>query len=138
MTPVLWALAGLFAYMAISLRLGDAFPFSKYSMYAGLKGRDEGAVLSVRVGGVETPVASLDRFVGIDPAAIDAAGRPCSQQWVVVEVRRWVAEHLAAEAGPDAVEVELGFRHLRVDGHVLTERFERVAIGRAHPRRRAP
>lgn len=136
MTGALWAAAAMVVYMLVSFRVGDRFPFSRYSMYASVRQRTEGAVFSVRVGGVETPVARLDRFVGIDPDALSPRGFPCSQEWVVWEVRRWVGDHLADRADADAVAVELGFRLVRLQDGRLEERFVPLAAGRAHWRAR--
>lgn len=136
MTGAAWALGALVLYVVISARVGDAFPFSRYSMYASVTRRTDAAVVSVRVGGVETPAARLERFVGLDPEALHPRGYACSQEWVLWEVKRWVAEHLAAEADPDSVPVEIGFRVLRFDGGALSERFVPLASGRAHWRRR--
>ncbi len=129
---LLWASAAMCTYVLVSLAVGDRFPFSRYSMYASLKGRVQGAVLYVEADGVAVDIARLWRFSGVDPTRIDPRGHPCSQEWAVYEVRRWVAEHLEAglplpeEAG--RVPVEIGFRLVSVEGFKLHE--DRVLLTR--------
>lgn len=136
MNPTLWAFTAFFTYMAVSLLVGDTFPFSRYSMYAKLRNRVEGAVFAVRVAGQLVPVGELERFVGVDPAKVDPEGYPCSQQWVVYEARRWIEANGAAEADDTSVEVEVGFRILRLERFVLQERWAPLTSGRAHRRSR--
>jgi hypothetical protein len=121
-------------YAAVSLRVGDRFPFSRYSMYAKLRDRREGAVLYVTADGRDTGIHTLDAFHGIDPDHVTFDGYPCSQQWVVVEAQSWVRRHVSATAPADAVPVEIGFRILRVEGTVLHER--RAVLARGTARRR--
>ena len=134
LTGALWALSALMVYVTLSLRVGDVFPFSKYSMYARLRERVEGAVLFVTYDGVEVAPTALTDFVGLEPAKISAAGFPCSQEWVVHETRRWVEDHLGA-TGPDHRRVELGFRIIRMEAYKLTERREVLTSGAARRRR---
>lgn len=131
MEGTLVALAACLLYVAVSLVVGDRFPFSRYSMYAKLRGREEGAVLVIRADGVELPFYELARWHGVDPAALDPAGVPCSLQWVAYEARRWVEQHTVASAEGLPLEVEVGWRILRVDpqGRLL-ERFEPRGRGR--------
>lgn len=131
MIATLWSIGAMILYSIVAMRVGDTFPFSKYSMYARLRGRVEGAVLSVRAAGKEVRAAQLCDFVGVDPALVTPDGYPCSQQWAVYEVQRWIADNQAAEAGADAVEVEVGFRIIRVEAFRLEERFVSLSKGRA-------
>lgn len=131
MTATLWSLGAMILYGVVASRVGDSFPFSMYSMYARLRGRVEGAVLSVRVAGQEVRAAQLRDFVGVDPVLVTPDGYPCSQQWAVYEVQRWIAEHQATEAAADAVEVEVGFRVIRVEQFRLEERFVLLTAGSA-------
>ena len=136
MEPVLIAIVAALVYGAISWRLGDVFPFSRYAMYADLGGRDEGAVLYVRVDGRDVGFDEVVAWHGVDPEAIEPFTVPCSLHWVVFEAQRWISEHSAptAEGSPDAVEI--GFRLLRVlpDGS-LSETLQRRASGRGRLRR---
>lgn len=119
------------AYAALSLAFGEVFPFSRYSMYAKLRGRTEGAVLSVRADGAEVDVARLHEFVGIDAEKVDTAGYPCSQSWVVTEARRWITDHPGSSAASPEVDVEIGFRILHLDKFTLHERWVPLTRGRA-------
>ncbi len=130
------ALLALAVYFAVSWRVGDRFPFSRYVMYAKLRGRTEGAVLSVRVAGQEVAPTSLEAFVGIDPAQIRPDGFPCSQEWVVHETRRWVEDHPGEADSADAVAVEFGFRIVTMERFVLAERWVPLAAGTARRVRR--
>jgi hypothetical protein len=114
-------------YALTSWLVGDIFPFSRYAMYAGLRGRTEGAVLYVRVGEAFVDVQELLDFDGVDPAKIQVQGWPCSQEWQVVEARRWVEAHPGS--GREAVEV--GFRVIRVREGAIEERLVPVTTGRA-------
>ncbi|GDX80548.1 hypothetical protein LBMAG42_23590 [Deltaproteobacteria bacterium] len=136
MTGVLWALGAGLVYAAIALRFPDRYPFATYSMYAKLRDRVEGAVLYVRVGEELVSIGALEAFAGLDAALVTPKGYPCSQEWVVWETRRWIEANLATEARPDAVDVEVGFRILRVENFVLHERCVVLASGRASWRSR--
>lgn len=128
------ALVAMLLYMAISLRVGDRFPFSKYSMYADLRTRDEGAVLYVRLGERFVDPDQLEAVHGLDVEALDPKKRPCSQQWLVYEAQRWLRDHTVASV-PDGGElVEVGWRLLRIepDGS-LSERLEPMTRGTGRP-----
>lgn len=136
MSGALWALGAGLVYSAIALRFPDRYPFATYSMYAKLRDRVEGAVLYVRVGEELVSIGALEAFAGLDPALVTPAGYPCSQEWVVWEARRWIETNLVGEARPGAVDVEVGFRILRVENFVLNERRVPLASGRASRRPR--
>jgi hypothetical protein len=136
LTHVAVALVALAVYCLVSLQVGDRFPFSRYVMYAQLKGRTEGAVLGLRVAGKEVPATSLEGFVGLDPSRIDARGYPCSQEWAVHETRRWVEEHQGALPSADSVPVEVGFRIVSVEQFRLLERWVPLTAGTAQRVRR--
>lgn len=133
---MIWALAAGLIYAAIALRFPDRYPFATYSMYAKLRDRVEGAVLYVRVGDELVSIGELEAFAGLDPAAIRPDGYPCSQEWVVWETRRWIEANLAGAPREGAVDVEIGFRILRVENFVLHERRVPLAAGRASRRSR--
>jgi hypothetical protein len=124
------------AYVAASLRVGEAFVLSRYEMYAELRGRAEGAIFYVRAGDALVGAQRLDRFVGVDTNALTPTGFPCSQEWVVWETRRWIEDHRAPAARDDAVPVELGFRIVSVRDFRLSERVVPLARGHAHWRGR--
>ncbi|MFZ5482336.1 MAG: hypothetical protein ACOZNI_36580 [Myxococcota bacterium] len=122
-------------YVAISLVVGDRFPFSRYSMYASLTTRDEGAVLYVRSGDRFLAPDDLDAVFGLDVPALDPARVPCSQQWAVYEAQRWLASRAAPAPPEGAVPIELGWRMLRVDdAGGLVERLAPVTAGVARLR----
>ena len=125
------ALVTALVYGAVSLWVGDRFPFSRYSMYARLRGRTEGAVLVVRADGVEVDFDRVVAWRGIDPATMDPHGVPCSLHWVALEAQRWVGQHTVGEEGGELpVEIEVGWRILSVEPGQLLERFEWRATGR--------
>ncbi len=136
MSGVLWALAAGLIYSAIALRFPDRYPFATYSMYAKLRDRVEGAVLYVRVGEALVSIGQLEAFVGVDPALVSPQGYPCSQEWVVWETRRWIEANVAPTEREGAVDVEIGFRILRIERFQLQERREPLVTGRAHWRKR--
>lgn len=133
----LWvALAALASYVVISLLVGDRFPFSRYSMYARLTHRREGAVLYVKAGEVFVAPDDLELVSGLDVPALDPKRVPCSQEWPVYEAQRWLTLHSVDEPPKDAVRVEVGYRILSVgaDG-VLSMRLDPVTVGRGRLRK---
>jgi hypothetical protein len=126
MIPALIAACAAVIYGGIAWIVGDRFPFSRYSMYADVGGRQEGAVLVVRVGGREVDFHEVVAWKGVDPARIEPFSVPCSLHWVVFEAQRWISEH----AGEATMELEIGYRILRVepDG-TFSERFVERARG---------
>jgi hypothetical protein len=103
-------------YVIVSLAVGDLFPFSRYSMYASLSGREEGAVLYVRAGERFVAPDELVQVHGLDVPALDPKRVPCSQQWVVYEAQRWLETHSVADPPEHGVPVEVGYRMLKVEG----------------------
>jgi hypothetical protein len=109
------ALVACVLYVAVSLVVGDRFPFSKYSMYASLGQRSEGAVLYVQAGACFVSPDQLEAVHGLDVPALDPKRVPCSQQWVVYEAQRWLENHGVDAPPADGVEVEVGYRMLKVE-----------------------
>lgn len=102
-------------YLALSLRLGERFVFSRYSMYSTLGARDHGAVPIVLADGQPAEIDAFEAFSGISVADIYPDGIACSLEWRVRELERWVASHQAAPgAVPGPVRIELGFLLLKV------------------------
>lgn len=127
MTGFLVACAALIVYAAVSLRVGDRFVFSRYSMYAKLTSREEGAVLYVRVGERFVAPDDLDAVHGLDVAALDPTRVPCSQQWVVYEAQRWFTSRTTPEPQPEPIEV--GYRILRVAGSAVSMELRPLTSG---------
>lgn len=122
MTGFLVALVACVVYMAISFAVGSVFVFSKYSMYADLTTRREGAVLYVRAGERFVEPDDLAAVFGLDVPALDPRRVPCSQQWVVYEAQRWFEQHAVPTAPEAGLPIEVGYRMLRVqDGAILEE-----------------
>jgi hypothetical protein len=132
---VVVALIAALVYIAISLVVGDRFPFSRYAMYADLTRRREGAVLYIRADDRFIAPDDLDAVHGIDVAALNTRGVPCSQEWLVHEAKRWLSTHLVENAPEQAVPVEIGWRMLRVDDGTVHERLEPVTHGTGRLRR---
>lgn len=135
MTEVLVGLVAALIYIAISLAVGDRFPFSRYAMYADLTGRKEGAVLYVRAADRFVAPDDLDAVHGIDVAALNPRGVPCSQEWLVHEAKRWLEAHVSEAAPENAVTVEIGWRMLRVEDGVVHERLQPITHGTGRLRR---
>lgn len=127
----LWvALVALVLYVGISLWVGDRFPFSRYSMYARLTHRREGAVLYVKAGERFVAPDELVEVVGLDVPALDPKRVPCSQEWLVYEAQRWLENHSVDRVSDGAIPVEVGYRMLGVgaDG-VVSMRLRPVTSG---------
>lgn len=132
MSLSLAAAASALVYGGISWVVGDRFPFSRYAMYASLRGRTEGAVLVVRADGREVEFSEITAWSGVDPAAIEPYTVPCSTQWVVIEAQRWIATHTVVDPLPTVLEV--GYRIVRVTREGFEERYEPRATGRGRLR----
>lgn len=131
------ALVACIVYVSISLLVGDFYPFSRYSMYARLTTRKEGAVLYVRAGDAFVSPDDLDAVAGLDVDKIDPQkhGFPTSQEWVTHEAMRWLRARATARID-DGVPVEVGYRMLRVDETgQLHERLQPVTKGSGRLRR---
>ena len=109
------ALVACILYIVISLLVGDRFPFSRYSMYATLTRRQEGAVLYLKMGERFIAADELVEIHGLDVPALDPKRVPCSQQWAVYEAQRWLSAHSVKTAPKDGAPVEAGYRMLRVE-----------------------
>lgn len=135
MEAIVIAAIACIAYVVISLIVGDLFPFSRYSMYAQLTTRKEGAVLYVRVGERFVSPDDLDSFHGLDVPALDPKLVPCSQQWFVYESQRWMDLQRVGSRVEGAVEIEVGYRMLAIDEQgALSERLAPVTRGTARLR----
>lgn len=110
------ALTAFAVYVLVSLGLGDVYPFSRYSMYARLTTRKEGAVLYVRAGDRFVAPDDLDEVCGLDVDALDPIrhGIPTSHEWVSHEAMRWLRQRSRHHV-MDGVVVEVGYRMLRID-----------------------
>jgi hypothetical protein len=129
------AVLSAFAYGLVSWFAKDVYPFSRYAMYADLLGRDQGAVLVIRLAGREVAFHDVVDWYGIDPASLDPADVPCSLQWVALEAQRWVQRHSVATPAAGALPVEVGYRILSIaTGGQVDERFEPRGHGSARPR----
>ncbi len=127
---MLVAAAACGLYVGLSMLVGSRFVFSKYSMYAALTTRSEGAVLYVRAGERFVAPDELDAVHGLDVPALDPTKVPCSQQWVVYEAQRWLQARAVPTPPDGSVPVEVGYRMLRVgDDGALHERLHRVTCG---------
>jgi hypothetical protein len=129
------ALVACLVYVLVSLAVGDFYPFSRYSMYARLTTRTEGAVLYVKAGEAFVAPDDLDAVCGLDVDAIDPRGVPTSQEWVSHEAMRWLRSRSvgAIEGG---VPIEIGYRMLKVDERgQLHERLAPRTRGTARLRR---
>ncbi len=135
MTESLIALIAAIAYVLISLAVGDRFPFSRYSMYADLTTREEGAVLYIRAAERFIAPDDLDAVHGIEVSALSPKGIPCSQEWLVHEAQRWLGNHRVDHPPEDGVPVEVGWRMLRVQEGAVHERLQPVARGIGRLRR---
>ena len=135
MTEITIAVVAMLLYIAISLAVGDVFPFSRYSMYASLTNRSEGAVFFVRTGERFIAADELEAVHGIDVPALDPKLVPCSQQWLVYEAQRWLESHLVDAPPEDSVPIEIGYRMLRVEkGGAVSMRLEVLTTGRGRLR----
>ena len=136
MIAIVVALAACTAYIVISLVVGDRYPFSRYSMYAQLTTRKEGAVLYVKVGEDFVPSYFVEEVSGLDLAVIEPRKVPCSQEWLVYEAQRWLRNHTVETPSEGALPIEVGWRMLRVDeAGELHQRLVPITRGMGHARR---
>jgi len=110
-TPRAAVLAFLLYYLGSAL-LGEAFPFSRFSMYAGAGRRTEGATFAVLADGKPVRLRSLTRFSALEGSFEDPK-RPTSLGHAVEEARGYVLGHRASDAEPPGpVRVEIGYRRI--------------------------
>ncbi len=131
-----WAPLGFAVYAAISLRVGNLFPFSKYSMYASSPNRRRGAVPVLLLDGEPVHWTRYERISGLRSQDMYPPGLPCSLEWMVLEAKRWVDDH-TAEPGdaPGPVHLTWGFRILTLgDDHELSESLQVIGTAQAWPR----
>lgn len=94
--------AALVAYVVVlggGAVFGEAFPFSRYAMYADLRGRHEGARLRVTVNGRPARLEDYRVVAGVDPDGVLPAGVPSSQEGVVRSTRDWLRTHEGVGTG---------------------------------------
>lgn len=130
------ALVAFGVFLLGNLALGERFPFSRYDMYAGAGGLTQGGVPVFRAAGRPADVRDYEAFAGIDPDALLPAHVTTSMGHVVHDAGRWIAARRApgGDSGPGAVEVEFGYRVIRVVDGRLRESWHSVARGTARRR----
>jgi len=124
-------------FAALSLLVGDRFPFSKHSMYASTAARDNtGAVPLFLAHGKPAPIDQYERFLGLDPDTLYNKDLPCSLEWQIHEAGRWMRDKAAASDDPPGpVPVAWGFVIIRVqDDGSLKETWLQKQTGTAWPR----
>jgi hypothetical protein len=117
------------------LWVGERFPFSRFSMYAGVAPRTQGAAPVFVVDGRIETIVSYDRFVGLDPdALVQPTGIPSTLDFRVLQMRSWVRGHGIHDGGCPS-RAELGFLVFsqRTDGG-LDQDLRVVSSGTACPR----
>ncbi len=140
--PLRWLGLTLFALWTVaSLLIGEAHPFSLYSMYAASSSRDEGAVPVFQADGKTANLFDFTVFSGINPGEMLPHGIPCSQVYRVEEAKAWIAAHSSFSTpipmgkGARRVSVRYGYMLLKVNSQgVLQKRFQWVASGTAWKR----
>jgi len=112
------ALVAFVAYGLGCVLLGEAFPFSRYDMYARGSARDAGAVPVFLADGQPVEPSALRSYYGLDPASLRAPeGVACTLGYIVEDRAAWVAAHPADAPGP--IRIQVGFDEVRlVDGEV--------------------
>jgi hypothetical protein len=120
-------------YLGGSLALGERFPFSRFSMYADVAGRAEGAVPVFLADGEPASPHAFTGFAGIDPDGLLPRDIPCSLEYVVADAARWIRTHPASEGRRgEGARFQVGYRILTIDARGgLSERLRIVAEGRA-------
>ena len=117
-----WGLAACALYVLSCTVIGEAFPFSRFTMYAGLSGRDHAAVPSFELDGQPVDPMDLAAFSGLDPEALVPLGLATSQEHKLAPIAR----HIGANpgSGPGGQQLQVVWRVFRVQDGALTE--ERV------------
>jgi hypothetical protein len=118
-THLRWGLTACALYVLGCTVIGEAFPFSRFSMYAGLGGRDHAAVPSFELDGELVDPMDLAAFSGIDPQALVPPGVATSQEHTLAPVARHIAAHPGSGEGGQGLQVV--WRVFRIDDGELTE-----------------
>lgn len=97
---------------------GEAFPFSRYPMYAGVPDIEQpvlrAAIPGAWVDGRKVPIEALTHLAGFPDGALARAPLPSSMGWRSDQIRRHLRLHRASTPGP--VEVRLGWWVAVADG----------------------
>lgn len=114
------ALLAFAVYLGGGVVLGDTFPFSRFSMYSVAGGaRDQGAVPVFLADGTPQPVEAFEAFHGLEPSRYaPPRGIPCSLEYRVQDMARWVAAHPAERPGPVRAELAFVILEQQSDGSV--------------------
>lgn len=117
-----WGLAACILYVGLSALVGEVFPFSRFTMYAGLADRDHAAVFQFELDGQVVDPLELEAFSGFDTDALVPTGVATAQEHELAPIAR----HIDANPGPETGgrPLQLVWRVFRVEDGVLSE--ERV------------
>ena len=124
----------MISYAALCFALRPEFPFATVDMYANVGHRYEGALPMLAVDGVQVDLRSLRDFRGITPSEIARANMPCSEGYLLDEIRNYVAGHQArGSRRSDEVRVEFVWRryHMEENGTVVDDGNVVAASGTA-------
>ncbi len=129
---VVIAFGGFLAYLALSLLVGEWYPFTRLPMYSELTGYSSSQVLLCRMDGEEVACGSLHHVEGISVDRIrPLQGRPFSMGYRVQEIRSQMDRQGPRPEG-DGSLFEVGFRPVEMGeaGPILGP-FMAVEQGRA-------
>ena len=116
-----WALAAAAVQVLGAALFAEAFPFSRYGMYADIATYRVAAVPVVLADGVRVDVHDYQDFAGLEPEQWGPPpGAGSSMEYALFDARRRIA--LRRGAGGDAV-IELGHRVLAVRDGRLEQRL---------------
>jgi len=130
------ALGAFVLYLVGSALLGEAYPFSRYSMYAQ-HGYQDGAHLVIRLDGVELQtMRGIVDIDGVDPETLRyPQGTPAGVAGYPLDhLRHYIAQHgRRPGTATGEAQLEIGARFLRVgpSGIRVTQAFVPIAAGTA-------
>ncbi len=123
--PAALGLATCAALVVANLAVGEAFPFSRFRMYAGLGDRDHAALPHFELDGAPVDPLSLAAFRGIDPDHLVPPVVATSREHKLAAIRRHVVAHPAPDDAPEAAAGHLSLiwtLYQLDDGALRTER----------------
>lgn len=126
------ALLAFVVWLTGGLLLGECWPFSRYSMYADIADREQGALPLFWANGQPAEPEQFSSFYGVDPSAFNGPeGIPTTFDYLTRPRAQWVSTHPAAHPGP--VRIEVGWELVKMGPHGLERSPMILSTGSAWP-----
>ena len=115
------------SYVASSLIIGEAYPFSGFPMYTNIGDRPTAAVPVFRHNGEIIDLYQFGCFDGLDVRKFESDGVPCSLGHVIREAELWIDRN----PGEGTLVIDYGWIWLRESPGGIVRSFESLGQGTA-------